>query len=151
MTTTLTEVLNIDCPKMLAFDLMADVEQITRWNGGASKSEMIGEEPIGKGSQFKTVNRGQEMASTITTFERPDRLEFAVNGKAMDVHGTFIFTETDTGTRLDMAFEASPKGIMRVLFPLLKPLIRRDLVNQHLKFKGFCEAQNSSMGGAVPA
>ena len=151
MASTLTEAMNIDCSTATAFDLMADVRHITRWNAGASKCEMLSEEPIGKGTRFVTVNRGQEMTSTITRFDRPERLEFDVTSKAMDVHATFRFTKSKSGTRLDIAFEPQPKGIMTVLFPLLRPMIRRDLIKQHLKFKDYCEAHDVAGERPVPA
>jgi uncharacterized protein YndB with AHSA1/START domain len=151
MTSTLKEAMNIDCSTAKVFDLMADVRLITRWNAGASRCEMLSQEPIGKGSRFVTVNRGQEMTSTITRFDRPERLEFAVTSKAMDVHGTFRFTKTNARTRLDITFEPQPKGIMKVLFPLLKPMIRRDLVKQHLKFKDYCETQGMAAGKLATA
>jgi len=144
MATTLTEVLNIDCSPALAFDLMADVRYITEWNAGASRCEMLTDEPIGAGTRFVTVNRGQEMTSKITTYDRPQRLEFAVQSKAMDVLATFLFSEVGSGTQLDIQFEPRPKGIMKALFPLLRPLIRRDLIKQHLKFKTYCETRVSS-------
>lgn len=151
MTTTITEVLHINCPTALAFDLMADVRHITRWNRGASKCEMKTNDPVRLGSRFVTVNRGQEMTSTITTYERPNRLDYTVTSKAMDVNGAFTFFETDNGTQLEIRFDADPKGIMKLLFPLLKPIIRHDLKTQHLKFGKFCETQNRSPELAVVA
>ncbi len=144
MTTPLKEVLNIDCHPSLAFDLMADIRHETSWNEGASSCEMLTEGPVGKGSRFVSVHRGQEMNSTITTYERPERLKFAITSKSMDVDGTFHFSESGGGTRLDIQFEAQPKGFMKVLFPFLKPVIRRDLVKQHLRFADYCKAQGSS-------
>lgn len=138
---TIREQMHIDCPPTTAFDLMADVRRITDWNEGASTSEMTSTGPIGKGSQFVTVNRGQEMSSTITRFERPERLDFSVTSRALDVAGMFRFTGAEEGTQLAIEFDPHPKGIMKALFPVLKALIRRDLLNQHLKFKEFCEAQ----------
>jgi len=137
----LTEQMHIDCPPATAFDLMADVRQLTEWNRGASRAEMKSEEPIRQGSRFITVNRGQQLESTITKFDRPERLDFSVTGKAMDVTASFHFAEDDAGTGLVIEFDPHPKGIMKILFPVLKPLIRRDLVRQHLKFKEFCESQ----------
>jgi hypothetical protein len=145
MATSLTEELHINCPDALAFDLMADVRNITQWNRGVSRSEMKSDQPIGAGSRFETVNRGQTMASTITRYERPQRLEYDVTSKAMDVHGQFEFHSTAGGTKLDMRFDASPKGIMKVLFPVLKPLIRRDLIRQHDRFRDFCETRASEL------
>lgn len=137
----ISEQLHINCPPTMAFDLMADVRNVTRWNDGASRADLVTEEPIGIGTRFVTVNRGQELESRITRLDRPDRLEFDVTGKLMDVAGAFTFTPSGEGTTLVMEFEPSPKGIMKALFPLLRPVIRRDLRTQHLKFKDFCEMQ----------
>lgn len=136
---TMREEMHITCQPATVFDLMADVRNLTEWNDGASRAELTSAEPIGEGSRFETVNRGQRLTSTITTFERPARLDFSVTNKNLDVDTTFLFTETDTGTDLVIEFEPHPKGVMKALFPILKPLIKRDLVNQHLKFKAFCE------------
>ena len=141
---TIREEMHIDCPPATAFDLMADVRKLTDWNEGASRAEMTSTGPIGKGSQFIAVNRGQEMKSTITRFDRPERLDFSVTGKALHVTGVFRFTEADEGTQLVIEFEPHPKGIMKAFFPVLRPLIRRDLLKQHLKFKQFCESQIQS-------
>ncbi len=59
----------------------------------------------------------------------------------MDIPTTFTFAETNGGTTLVGAFEVRPKGLMSVLFPLLKPLMRRELVKQHTNFKKLCETQ----------
>ena len=136
---TITEEFHIDCPPETAFDLMADVRKLTDWNEGASRAEMMSDGPIGHGSKFVAVNRGQEMKSTITTFERPERLDFSVAGKTMNVDATFRFTQAAAGTGLSIEFVPHPKGVMKVLFPLLRPLIRRDLAKQHVKFKEYCE------------
>lgn len=141
---TIREELHIDCPPATAFDLMADVRKLTEWNDGASRAEMRSAEPVGPGSTFIAVNRGQEMESTITTFQRPERLDFSVKGKAMDVAATFRCNSAGSGTQLVMEFDPTPKGVMKVLFPVLRPIIRRDLARQHLKFKHFCESQGAS-------
>lgn len=141
---TIREELHIDCPPTTAFDLMADVRKLTDWNDGASKAEMTSDGPVRHGSTFIAVNRGQEMESTITTFDRPDRLDFSVAGKAMNVAARFRFTSAGSGTKLAIEFDPNPKGVMKVLFPVLKPVIRRDLAKQHTKFKTFCESQNQT-------
>ena len=143
---TITEHLQIDCPPAVAFDLMADVRKLTDWNDGASQADMTTAEPIAEGSTFVVVNRGQEMTSTITTFDRPHHLGFSVAGKAMEVVATFEFQAADSGTELVIEFEPAPKGVMKLLFPVLRPLIRRDLAKQHVKFKDYCEAHTQPRG-----
>jgi hypothetical protein len=136
------EELRINCPPAAAFDLMADVRKTTEWNGGISSAEMTSTGPIGKGSRFVAVNRGQRMESIITTFDRPGLLEFATTGRGMDVTGRFWFQPAEPGTDLTIELEPSPKGLMKFLLPVLKPMIRRDLSTQHAKFKDYCESQN---------
>ena len=141
---SIREELHIDCSPATAFDLMADVRKLPLWNEGASRAELKSDEPIGQGSRFIAVNRGQEMESTITTFDRPNRLDFSTSGKLMDAASAFHFAEAGTGTALVIELDPHPKGVMKVLLPVLSPLIRRDLVRQHLNFKEFCESQSQS-------
>lgn len=138
---TIREAMHIDCPPAAAFDMMADVRRVADWNGGVSRAEMTSAGPIGQGSKFIAINRGQKLESTITTFDRPELLEFSTAGKAFDVAGTFRFEEAGAGTGLVIELDPHPKGIMKLLFPVLKPMIRRDLRKQHLKFKDYCESQ----------
>lgn len=140
----ITEELRIDCPRTRAFDLMADVRTVTRWNDSVSRAELTSDEPIGQGSRFITVNKIQHQEVTITRFDRPERLEFTVSGKRMDVPTTFTFAETDGQTALVMQFDVRPKGLMSMLFPLLKPVMRRELSKQHANFKKLCEAAAQS-------
>lgn len=138
------EELHINCAPTAAFDLMADVRKAADWNGGISSAEMTSTGPIGTGSRFVAVNRGQRMESIITTFDRPGLLEFATTGRAMNVTGRFWFRPADPGTDLIIELEPSPKRFMKFLLPVLKPMIRRDLATQHAKFKDYCESQNRS-------
>lgn len=125
----LTEELHIDCPSTTAFDLMADARNETRWNGSVSRAELTTDEPVGKGSQFIVVNRGREDEATITGFDRPEHLEFAVTSKSMDIAITYTFAETDGKTTAVGNFDAQPKGVMKALLSLLMPVIRRDLAS----------------------
>jgi uncharacterized protein YndB with AHSA1/START domain len=138
----ITKELHIDCPPTTAFDLMADVRETTSWHGGISQAEMTSDEPIGQASQLVSVMRGQTLDSTITTCDRPERLEFVTTGKLMDIAATFDFTGTEEGTMLvTMAFDARGKGLMSALVPLLGPIVKRDFAKQHANFKKLCETQ----------
>lgn len=137
----ITEEMRIQCPSATVFDLMADVRNVTRWNEGVSRAELTGNEPIGRGSQFLTVNKIQEQEITITEFDRPQRLAFTVTGKRMDIPTTFTFAETEGETVLTGTFDIQPKGFMSIVFPLLRPLVRRELASQHANFKRLCETQ----------
>lgn len=140
---TITEDLRIDCLPATAFDLMADVRNETRWNEGVSKAELTTDEPIGRGSTFVSEHGGPlgQIESTITVFDRPERLDFSATSKRMDLAISFTFTDADSGTHVHGTFEPKPRGIMAVLFPILRPMIRRDMAKQHENFKALCEAE----------
>lgn len=143
--TAFTEDLQIECPPATAFDVMADIRNETQWNDGVSKAELTTDEPIGHGSRFVTEHGGPlgQIESTITVFDRPNRLEFAATSKRMDLVISFTFTDSGSGTLVHGAFDPKPKGIMAVLFPLLRPMIRRDMAKQHQNLKALCESQTS--------
>lgn len=114
-----------------------------RWNGGVSRVELLTDEPIGKGSQFIVEDRRGKHEVTITVFDRPERVEFALTSEEMDVAIKYTLTESDGTTTAVGTFEVRPKRFMKVLLPLLIPFIKRDLAKQHVNFKKLCETQTS--------
>ena len=124
-----------------AFDAMADVRNETRWNSKVSRSEIVGAEPIREGSVFETVNRGKTYRAVISKFDRPELLAFEVTGAPMDETVTFRFRPSDGGTALAAEFDMRPKGFVKVMLPLLKSVIRKDLIAQFRSFASFCEGR----------
>lgn len=142
---TFTQEWQIDCPPHTAFDLMADLRNVTEWNETCEQADMTSDEPVRHGSKFHLViggNRENDVA--IARFDRPDRLEFAGTSKPMDIYSTYTFAPADGGTRMRGTFEPTPKRMMKLLLPLIMPMIRRDLAKHHAKFKTVCETQSRS-------
>lgn len=121
------------------FDAMADARNEPKWNSEVSKSELTSSEPISKGSTFRTVNRGNSYDAVLTSYARPDSLTFDVSGKSFDITGRFDFKAADGGTTVTGSFDMRPKGFMKLMFPLMKPMISKDFPKQGANFKKFCE------------
>lgn len=128
----------IGCTPERAFDLMADARNETSWNSAVSRSELQSGEPVGEGSRFLTVNRGREYDATIATYERPSKLVFDVRGQ-MDITATFTFAPADGGTAVRGRFDFRPKGAMKLMAPLLRPMIGASLRKESASFKSLCE------------
>jgi uncharacterized protein YndB with AHSA1/START domain len=128
----------IACPPEDVFETLADLRNDTQWNSRVSSAELLSPEPIGPGSQFALVNGGTAYDVTITTHERPSRLVFEARGKP-DLTITYALTPTGEGTALESDFDFRPSGALKVLFPLLAPVIRRDVPKQHASLKALCE------------
>jgi len=128
----------IACPPEQVYDMLADMRNEARWNSRFSSAELRSDEPIGAGSRFAIVNGGSRYDVEITTYERPSRLVFEARGKP-DLTIAYTVTPTDEGTNLESDLDFRPRGVLKLLFPLLGPVIRRDVPKQFASFKALCE------------
>jgi hypothetical protein len=58
----------------------------------------------------------------------------------MDITAAFAFQPEGGGSRLVGEFDMRPKGFMKLIFPLMKPAVQKDLPRQMQSFKTFCES-----------
>jgi polyketide cyclase/dehydrase/lipid transport protein len=128
----------IACPPEQVFDMVADMRNETEWNSRVSSAELRSPEPIALGSRFAIVNGGTSYDVTITSYERPSRLVFEASGNP-DLTIAYSFTPAGEGTALESDFDFRPKGFLKVLMPLLSPVIRRDVPKQYASLKALCE------------
>ena len=130
---------DIAAPVELVFDLMADARNEPTWNSQVRETQLTSPEPIGAGTTFRTVNRGQEYTATLTEYDRPSRMTFDVVGTSMRITGRLAFASSGVGTHLDATFDMQPQGAMKLVLPLMGPVVRRDFAKQFASFKAFCE------------
>ncbi len=128
-------------PRSEVFDLMADARNETAWNSQVTRSDLVSGEPIGQGTQFVTVNRGQSYDATITTYDIPNEIVFDVVGKTLKIVGRFKFADSGENTLVRASFELQPLGFMKLVLPLIAPSVRRDFPKQLNSFKTFCESR----------
>ena len=128
-------------PRTEVFDLMADARKETVWNSQVASGELVSDEPIGLGSRFVTVNRGQSYDATITACDPPHEIAFDVVGKTLKIVGRFRFADLSGNTVLRANFDMTPLGFMKVLLPLMSPMVRRDFPKQLNSFKAFSESR----------
>jgi uncharacterized protein YndB with AHSA1/START domain len=128
----------IACPPEKVFDTLADLRNDPQWNSRVSSAELRSPEPVGPGSRFAIVNGGTAYDVTITSFDRPSRLVFEASGKP-DLTIACTLRPAAEGTELESDFDFRPRGALKVLFPLLAPVIRRDVPKQYASFKALGE------------
>jgi Polyketide cyclase / dehydrase and lipid transport len=88
--------------------------------------------------QLHASGYGTAYDVTITGYDRPSRLVFEASGKP-DLTIACTLTPTGEGTELESDFDFRPRGALKVLFPLLAPVIRRDVPKQYASLKALCE------------
>jgi len=120
------------------FEVLTDLRRETEWNSRVSSAELLSDEPVGLGSRFAIVNGGTSYDVTITACDRPSRLVFEARGKP-DLTIAYTLTPTADGTELESELDFRPRGVLKVLFLLLAPVIRRDVPKQYTSLKVLCE------------
>lgn len=113
----------IDASVEEVFDVVADERNEPRYNPRIARAEKIGDEPVGRGSQFVAEPKGMgargEMILEIREYDRPHRLHNVVDSSYLHVDGTLTFDEVPAGTRLRWDWDMRLVGWMRVLSPAL--------------------------------
>ena len=128
----------IACTPEVAFDLMADVRNEPEWNNQVGRTELTSGEPIAAGSRFVIVNRGAAFDASISTYERPGVLEVRATG-SIELVIRYAFAARDGGTQMTAAYDFRPRGALKVLFALMKPVIGANVKKQLASFKELCE------------
>jgi deazaflavin-dependent oxidoreductase (nitroreductase family) len=119
----------IDRPVEEVFDVVADARNEPRYNPRLRHAEQITTGPIGVGTRFRaeTMMMGRAVPMTIefTAFERPRRLASSTRMATMDIDGALIFDPVPGGTRMRWTWNLRPRGLLRLLGPLVARMGRR--------------------------
>jgi hypothetical protein len=75
--------------------------------------------------EITSRSRPLEMVTDFTDFERPRRLSSSTRISAMDIRGTLTFDAVPEGTRMRWYWELAPRGLVKLLTPLVARIGRR--------------------------
>jgi hypothetical protein len=120
----------INRPIDVVFDFVADERNEPRYNPRLRRVEQITPGPIGRGTRFRaettaTMGRTADMVIEWTDFERPRRLASSTHMSAIDIHGTLTFDPVPAGTRMRWWWDITPRGLLRLVRPLVARLGQR--------------------------
>jgi Polyketide cyclase / dehydrase and lipid transport len=119
----------IELPAGVVFDFVADERNEPRYNPKMRRAEQISDGPIGVGTRFRaeTVSMGRAVVMVIefTGFERPRRIEETVHMSSMDLQGGITFDPVPEGTRMRWSWHVEPRGMLKVMCPLVARMGRR--------------------------
>ena len=142
----------INRPVEEVFDVVADERNEVRYNPRLLWVEKISSGPIRRGTQFraatKTMGRPVEMTIEFTDYERPRRLASLTYLPTMEIQGTLSFDPVPEGTRMRWSWELQPRGVLRLLAPLIARIGRHQEEIIWADLKRFLEAQEARPGPA---
>ncbi len=108
------------------FDFLADLRNEPLWHPDAEAVELESDGPIGPGTTFRVrYRRLGDVDLEVVEYERPWRLVFRATGATKAVYETRLEAR-DGGTHLVTVADAQPRGLGRLLLPLLRRRIQKD-------------------------
>ena len=89
---------------------------------------MLTEPPIGKGSRFRgDYDRVGTMEIEIMEYDRPRHLLAHVSSRMFDFVSGFDLVTRGDGTQLVSVIDAKPKGVFKLISPLLTGMLKKQL------------------------
>ena len=126
------------------FDFVADDRNEPRYNPRICGAEKLSPGPIGPGTRFRaeavTLGRTTGMTIQYTAYERPGRLASSIHMPAADIVGTLRFDPVPNGTRMGWSWQVKPRGLYRLLTPVIARVGRRQEQENWGGLKRFLEA-----------
>jgi uncharacterized protein YndB with AHSA1/START domain len=114
------------CPPELAFDYLSDHRAELEWNPKCESMVKLTDGPVGVGTRYRAKWKSSPYVELETlAFDRP-RSWTMHNGGPIEVTFTCHLEPVPEGTRLEAAFEPTPHGWFRLVFPLFLVMIRRE-------------------------
>ena len=140
----------INRPAEEVFDFVADERNEPLYNPHMRRAERISDGPIGLGTRFRaeivSMGRTVEMIIEFTGYDRPRRLASATHMSSMDTHGGLTFDPVPEGTRMRWTWDVEPRGILRLMRPLVAWMGRRQEQRIWTSLKHLLEGQATDVG-----
>ena len=115
----------------------------SRWDPAVTGMHQLTDGPVGKGTRGVETRRfitEQPAEFEITEYEPEARFAFRNTSGPFAVERAYSFVPAGAGTRLTFRFEMAPKGPMKLLFPLLRGTIARQVQANIARIPALVEA-----------
>ena len=118
----------INQPVSVVFRTVVHVEEFPKWSPQNKRAERLDNGPIGEGSRFLTHVEGFGMVpQVLREFEANRRVRVVPEFRMLSGGHRFIFTDLGGKTRVDHEMEMVPKGIFKLMTPIMRAIGRRNV------------------------
>ena len=109
------------------FDYLADARNEAIWHPRARQVEKTSEGPVGVGATFRGEYRGVgTLVYQIVTHDPPRQVVFHGTARGTPFVATLTLRPSGTAaTHLTDQMEMHPRGVFKLLSPLLRPMLQR--------------------------
>ena len=123
--TVITSTTLIDRLPEDVFDSCVDLRNELEWNPDVEKMEKVTDGPVGVGTRYQAKWKQSKVIDVeCTSYNRPHTWTY-LNGGPVVVVLTIHLSPEGQGTRLEATFDATPKGMFRLVFPIFVRVMKR--------------------------
>jgi uncharacterized protein YndB with AHSA1/START domain len=139
----ITTSIEIRRPQEETFDYLTDLRNANEWATELVDVTYDGDLARGTtGTDIRKMGRKEMvMPWTVTTYDRPSRIVFEY-GSPFPATAEFSFNTTEAGTLVTCSTELRPRGLWRLLTPLMVKEARKTDQVQFEKVKEILESRN---------
>jgi hypothetical protein len=145
----------IERPVEDVFDFVADERNEPQYNPQMILADKVTDGPIGVGTKFHSVmtgvGRGADMTIEFTEFDRPRRIAETTTMSSMDIKGVLTFEPVAEGTRMAWLWDLEPRGLYRMLGPLIRRTGSRQEMRIWSELKNVLETRRPSRNTSKPS
>ena len=118
----------INKPVDVVFQTVVDVASFPNWNPSTPSARKLSNGEIGNGTRFELEIRGLgKVLQELREFETNKRVRLVPSMKFISGGHRFVFTAQGATTRIDHELEMTPKGIFKILTPLIGMMGKKNL------------------------
>lgn len=142
--------LDVRRPVEEVFDYWARPESHLEWQEGLVEATQITGGPVGVGTRFRIVRdlggRTHHAVFEVSEFVRPRRFGIAATSAQgmIDHRSLVIFEPTEGGTRVSLRVEPTPRGWRRLLTPVIRFVMSRELPKDFARLRVALEGDPGS-------
>jgi len=116
-------------PIDVVFDFVADERNEPKYNPRMVHAEKVTPGPVGKGTRWvatiQSMGRPLDMAMEVTDYKRPTSLGSTTSMSTAEIRGTLTFQPDPAGTWMQWSWELKPKGMFKLLTPVIGRMGKR--------------------------
>jgi uncharacterized protein YndB with AHSA1/START domain len=121
---------SVERPVDEVFAFVADMENEPRWHTDIVEAQRLTEGRVGEGTNYRVQFRPQPMSPPegtieIVEFEPNRRIVSRSDMGNMKPELTHVFEEANGGTRVTRRIQIETSGLMTLMNPLMKVMVRR--------------------------
>ena len=123
------------------FAAIIDLESVPKWNPTTKSASKRSEGPIGEGTRFDLAVKGfGVVAQQLQEFEQDRRVRIVPTMKMFSGGHRFVLTPEGDGTRVDHELEMTPRGIFKLMGPMLGGMGRKNLKDTAAALQRYVES-----------